>query len=305
MKDWKWPAWILGLGTALTVAPYLIFREQLPDPVASHWAFDGTPDDSMPLGWLIVVNVGLVVGLGALLGGVMTHRDTGASRPTAEGMGFVGFMSAMGAGVAWSTVAANHGAAGWQEADSLGWMLPAVLGLATLVGIGTYRLGRHLFPRPERPSDSPLPYVPVDPGASAAWVGTARSPWMLLMVIPGALLLAFVPGPARWSGVVVALVGAAFGWVTVRVGPAGVTVLLGGFLPVRRIRLERIEQAGAEHIDPTQWGGWGYRISPRGVAVVVRGGDGLVLALTNGGAFAVTVDNAREGAGLVNGLLAR
>lgn len=303
MKDWKWPVWILGLGAVLSAAPFVIFRDRLPDPMASHWSGAGVPDGSTPFGWLIVVNVGLVVGLGGLLGGVMTQRETGSATPTAEGLGLAGFMAGLGVGVAWSTVVANLDAPTWQEADPLGWMLPAALVGAVLAGLGAYRLGRRRFPRLQRSSDEPLPYVAVPAGSSAAWVGTARSPWMLLLVIPGVLLTVFVPGPARWTGVPVALMGVLFGWVTVRVGSGGVTVLLAGVLPVRRVRLGRIERATAEHIDPSRWGGWGYRLSPRGAAVVIRAGDGLVLDLTGGGAFAVTVDDARQGAGLVNGLL--
>jgi hypothetical protein len=36
----------------------------------------------------------------------------------------------------------------------------------------------------------------------------------------------------------------------------GLTVLLGGFLPVKSIPVEKIDVAAADHIDPSRWGGW-------------------------------------------------
>jgi hypothetical protein len=56
-----------------------------------------------------------------------------------------------------------------------------------------------------------------------------------------------------------------------------------------------------------EWGGWGYRGSRRAFgrsAVVLRGGGAIRLLLTDGTKFAVTVDDAAAGAGLLTDLLA-
>ncbi len=76
--------------------------------------------------------------------------------------------------------------------------------------------------------------------------------------------------------------------------------------PVQRIPLDEIQQAAVVDIKPGEWGGWGYRGMLRvfgKAAVVLRGGPGIVLELTGKRRLAVTVDDAGEGAGLVNDLV--
>lgn len=67
--------------------------------------------------------------------------------------------------------------------------------------------------------------------------------------------------------------------------------------------LERIVSARSETLRPGEWGGWGYRITARGSALIPRGGPGLVLSLAGRRAFAVTLDDADGAASLVNSLL--
>ena len=75
-------------------------------------------------------------------------------------------------------------------------------------------------------------------------------------------------------------------------------------IPLMRVPLDRIESCGYEDVSPGQWGGWGYRISGRGVAYVVRSGPGLVARLRGGGARMVTVPDAERGAAALGALLA-
>lgn len=65
-------------------------------------------------------------------------------------------------------------------------------------------------------------------------------------------------------------------------------------LPRRRIPLAHVVDADfAPRVTPHQWGGWGYRWRPeKGTAVVVRRGEGLVLRMSDGRDFTVTVDDA-------------
>ena len=71
-----------------------------------------------------------------------------------------------------------------------------------------------------------------------------------------------------------------------------------------RIPREQITAAHADTIEPLAWGGWGYRITPRGRAAVVRRGPGLVLSRRDAVPFAVTVDDPQAGADLVNAVVA-
>ena len=60
-------------------------------------------------------------------------------------------------------------------------------------------------------------------------------------------------------------------------------------------------------VEPTEWGGWGYRWIPwaRASAAVVRRGPGIALVLRDGRRFAVTVDDAVAGARATSAALAR
>ncbi len=71
-----------------------------------------------------------------------------------------------------------------------------------------------------------------------------------------------------------------------------------------RVPLARIESAGWEDVSPGQWGGWGLRVSGRGVAYVTRSGSGLVVRLSGGRARLVTVEDADRGAAVLEALLA-
>jgi hypothetical protein len=108
---------------------------------------------------------------------------------------------------------------------------------------------------------------------------------------------------------VVALVALAVWWsrvVTVRVDDRAVTTSWGpGRWPRLTVPLDRVDAARAEQVEPRHWGGWGYRVSRRGRAVVTRRGPGLVLELRDGSALAVTVDGAEEAAELVTAVVER
>ncbi len=91
-----------------------------------------------------------------------------------------------------------------------------------------------------------------------------------------------------------------------RVDRAGVAAHFGPVgWPAFRTQLERIEAVEARQISPMQWGGWGFRIGPRGTALVVRRGPGLVIARRGASDLAITVDDADQAAELLNALLVR
>lgn len=97
----------------------------------------------------------------------------------------------------------------------------------------------------------------------------------------------------------------AFASARVTVGPKAVVVGLGPWgWPRRRVALDDIRRATNTNVDPMSYGGWGYRVKRGVTAVVVRRGDALQLDLNNGRSFTVTVDQADQGASLVNHYLA-
>ncbi|MBI1378843.1 MAG: hypothetical protein GC157_15395 [Frankiales bacterium] len=121
-------------------------------------------------------------------------------------------------------------------------------------------------------------------GAGTAWVG-----WLVAVV-------GLVVGVAGWvaSSLVAVLTEETF---TVRFGPVGV--------PRRTIALADVADASAVVVEPLEWGGWGYRWIPwaRASAAVIRRGPGIVLRLKDGRRFAVTVEDAVDGAKLTSAAL--
>jgi hypothetical protein len=125
--------------------------------------------------------------------------------------------------------------------------------------------------------------------------------------IGGALLIGTrgtdVPPWLGWGLVVVAVVVGVAGWLLssleVRVDDDAVVVAFGPFgWPRRVIGLGEIREVSAGQIEPTEWGGWGYRWIPwaKASAAVIRRGQGIILGLEDGRRFAVTVADARAGA---------
>jgi hypothetical protein len=94
-------------------------------------------------------------------------------------------------------------------------------------------------------------------------------------------------------------------WARVRVtvDEGGVGIALGPGWPRWTIPLADITGAWAENRQAMAYGGWGYRGFSRGAPVVmVRSGDCLVVERGNGRTSAVSVDDAANGAALLNSL---
>lgn len=302
----------VGVAAALVVAEFALAWDRLPEPMATHWGASGEPNGSLPRVWALVVSLALVVVLGGGMAWLMARRtparDGSVLRaPGGESFALAFFLGALGVGMSALTVASNVDASTWYQARTLApwWILVVAVGALGL-GILGYRLGMHWSPPPaQEPGLVPAAPVPRTPGAPLDWSGTARSPGQWIGVLAGCALLVFLPSPWRWIGLLLVVIGLLLTRVRARVGSGGLSVYLGGVVPTRRIALEKIEVAGTEFVDPSRWGGWGYRMVPDGSAVVIRAGEGIVLRLKNGRRFAVTVDDAATGAGTINGLLDR
>ena len=155
----------------------------------------------------------------------------------------------------------------------------------------------------------PIPH----PSEEPVWTGTAANRGALL-VAAALMVPVLVPMTQRSGGVmpiaallaVAPLVVAAllFSSVRVVVGPQEVMAGLGPWgWPRRRYPMAQVRCALADVIEPTQRGGWGYRVGRYGPSIIVRRGEALVLNLYGGDEFTVTVDGAADAAMVVNSYL--
>lgn len=151
---------------------------------------------------------------------------------------------------------------------------------------------------------------------TAAWTGGATN-WRVL-ALAGVIAALPVVGlnrfGARPGSLFVALLVAALtlgcalalASVRVTVGADGVLRVGAGpwGWPARRVAGAEIVRARVERRDPPMLGTLGYHEPPGHVAVMVRGGECLVLDLAGERSFAVAVDGAAGAAAAVNARLA-
>lgn len=188
----------------------------------------------------------------------------------------------------------NQAVLGW-------WILPVVL--AAGWGLALFAV----LPGQAPAADAPPPTLarPLRPGERAVWFGQVRSVWAVWLA--GALLIGALPAALFseiWPALILvltALIVGALAVVSVRIDDAGLSLSSWG-LRWKLVPLSKIADARSETLSPAAWGGWGYRITGRGSALISRGGEGLVLNLEGGRAFAVTVDDSESAAQLVNSL---
>lgn len=299
-------AGLAALAPAGVVLARLRTDGEVPDPMPTHWDVHGHVDDYMAPTTLFWAS--LLVSLGFLALTVLLaarSREDRADRSLVAAGAFAAWLAAM---VFVAPALMSYDAA---DADAvpldLVWVAAVPL-LPTAVATLVWRL-QPLTLR-ARSGDAGRPStLRLRDGERATWVGRSSS-GVLVGLAGGLLVVAVLLVFTAWPVAnLVALVAIAVFWshvVTVRVDDRAVTVSWGpARWPRVSVPLEQVESARAEEIEPWRWGGWGYRVSRRGHAVVTRRGPGLVLERRDGSAFAVTVDDPEGAAELVNALLER
>jgi hypothetical protein len=277
---------LLGL-----LVPALVVAPRLPADVAVHWGLDGVPNAHAP--WWLVTAGAVVLWAAAWVG---VARDTTAATGVYALGGILVAAHSLGL---W----ANAGVPSWAGARPVSWVL--ALGIL-LVGVVAGAAGRLLAP-PRPMSPGKVPKIGLRAGEQAVWTGTAHNRAMIAAAPVAAAVAALLGSAQVWRvGLLVALVALVFSAVRVSVGPAGVRVRVGLFgWPRRTLGYAEIAEARTDTIVPLAYGGWGWRRRAGRTAIVVRGGDGLLLHLRSGRTFVVTVDSAEAAAGLVNDYVSR
>lgn len=94
-------------------------------------------------------------------------------------------------------------------------------------------------------------------------------------------------------GVLILGAGFALGWIVVVADQRGLRVRGSIGVPLKSIPADSIREVSVVELSALRWGGWGYRVSPQGAAVVTRTGPALRVQ-TDSARFFVTVAGADD-----------
>ncbi|MEK0372257.1 hypothetical protein [Corynebacterium mastitidis] len=273
------------ISTALLIWS-LLLMEGAPDPVAVH--FSGSTPDGYAAPWVLW---GCAAALAAALLGLFCWFS---ARGLAQGhmARFHAAAAAFGCllvtGTAFLLLRLNQGAPDAEHVSLRAAHVAALCGGALLGA------------------------APVVPGAlsipadgAAAWVGTASLPLPLLLIL-GAATAALLLCGALWTpwllpaGLLVFLLTLATASWQVRADAQGLTVRSLMRWPRLRVAAREIERAEVADLSPADWGGWGWRVSPRRRALMLRGGPGLRVRHAGGAVTEVSCPDAEQAAAVLN-----
>lgn len=301
----------LFLPLLAVVATWLLWREDLPDRLASHWSGLGTADDTLPT-TAVFIWTAVVAGLAAI--GTVIVLSLRWVRPTAAaGVFFFAGLLAGEAAALWLVSAGLTLQAGSAEDAVLGgWIL--VLLASAAYGLIPYAI----TPKPVPEGADHEERIELKPTETGAWSTTITGSvfaWVTLalvvlgVVLYGGDVAAVASGETSESlfgmimmGIVI-LVVAPFSRLRVTIDWRGLRVV-SSFLriPLKRMRLGQISTVEAAELRPQEWGGWGYRIMPGRSALILRKGPGLIVSTVSGKQFALTLDKPQTPAALLRTL---
>lgn len=304
--------------TVAAIVLQMLWLPALPDPAAVHWGPSGEPDGfgpawTFPVITLVISGVlPIAIGLPCLAG--LRRGDRGF---TYRFMGATAlWLSVAGALLMTWSVATQRELADAHDAPSVLWPVLVAFAVALVAGV----IGWFVQPK-EEPHQATLSSAPMAlaPGERAVWMGSAvmAQPAMVLIGLAvlltlGAAVLVWFTGDAI-AGVVVAVVfvvlAAASATSTafhVCVDERGLTVRSEFGLPTFNVPLADIASAEEMFVNPMgMFGGWGIRLTPGRVGVVLRTGPAIAVTRRSGRQLVVTVDDAETGASLLAALAAR
>lgn len=297
----------IALATALA-AP-VVMSSRLGDRLASHWDLAGRADGSMaPLALALLCGAIVVAGGAALVAGVARAGSSAAWPPLATFLGV--YLVTMFTALSVQIVVTNLDHPDWRAVPGPSvWVILAATILPALLAGGACRwlAGRWPSVPPTTDAIPPRP-IEVAEGERAVWIGRCANRLLAgvsaaLIAVGGVLAVVTV----WWIGLLLGVAGLVtlpLSAVTVVVDPNGLQVRYGALgWPVTRIPVEQVTASSAIDVEPSRWGGWGYRGSlhlMRRAAVVLRRGEGIRADLSDHRVFVVTVDDASTGAALLD-----
>ena len=298
----------LWVPLAVVVTTWLLWREELPTELPRQWDSDGV-SSTWPTGFAIVLFAVVCFG-SALIASFALRQEAAAGRR--KTLLWSGFAAGLACG-SWLMVAGSIITSGASTEPRVGaWPLL----LMALMGYGLIPfLIVHRWVNAEA-EQHPVEVV-LAPTESGAWITTITVPlfaMVSLAMLAGAVTILIytaredVAGADILSAVVLLVLAVpmlAFARLRISVDWRGlkvVTWILG--IPLKTIPLSAIESVRTDALEAMQWGGWGYRFMPGRSAIILRTGPGVVVNLTNGKQFALSLNSPETPAALLTTLSA-
>ncbi|EME23355.1 DUF1648 domain-containing protein [Rhodococcus triatomae] len=301
---------------AIALVLFATWAADLPDPMAVHFTLGGSADGfaSQAAARATVLLGPATAALLVTILVLITRRDLRAAR--------MGVVLASGIGSFLAVLPAllaipQRGVADASSVTVPGWWIVVGAAIAAVAAV----LAHLSMPSPGPALASTAPGVdaariPLEGGERVAWSGSASMPrWfgVLVGVVPIAVVVALTAvgaGSAILLLVVAAISGAVMALVLapVRVVVDQRGLSARGVFPVRpvHIPLDEVAEARAVTVKVLNgFGGYGYRVGPRGVGLIARPGPALEVTRGDGSRFTVTVDGADQAAAVLNSLAAR
>jgi hypothetical protein len=295
----------LWVPLAVITATWLTWREALPADLPRQWNGLGV-STTWPT-WLALVVLGLVSLASA---GIATFAlRTGAADVRRKTFLWTGFAAGLACG-SWLLVAGSTIAAGPNGIPEVG-ALPLLLMVLTGYGVIPFLIAPTWLA--DSPEQSPAAVASVPTGVTA-WSATVTAPlfaWLGVAMIGLAVTLVVLTAVGAGAGgvnvvapvifLIASLPMLVLARLRVSVDDRGLRVVSWMFgIPLKSLALPAIESAHTDTLEPLQWGGWGYRVMSGRSAIVLRKGPALVVNLTNGKQFALTLDEPETPAALLS-----
>ncbi len=298
------------LPAAVMFVSWLLWREKLPSQVPSHWTGFGGPDrftDAFVF-WVGLFGVAVIGAMGSTL---LLFLPSVRTRQRRFAFFILGFLAGLVTGM-WLTSAGLSLTSESIEDARLGFGLIAVL-CAGAYGFVPYLIAdRPVLSFTDELESEEIEPLDIPEHRIVAWSTTFAAPifgWaaafsLALGVLVNWPLITGDQGLADWfpialnATIFVLLVGLARLRVTVDWRGLRVTSALFG-VPFKRIKPSRIVSVESAELKASDWGGWGYRFGSDRSAIFLRAGEGLVVRLTSGCLFAVTMKDSATAAALL------
>lgn len=285
---------------------WLLLRDRLPVQLPSHWPGLGKPDAVTPTAVLLTIAL-LASGLAAVAGIVIAAWPGMSAAPRRGAFFFVGLVAGMGAATWLVSAGLSVQARDPLEAVLGGWIV--LLAASAGYGIVPYLIAPRPIPAGVDRGE-PLHLEPSEAGAWSRTITGSLFVWATvgLIALGGVIYAApIIEGRAgeQLFGIVVmaaaVLVVASFIRLRVTADWRGLRIVSTVLhIPLKRIRLEQIAAVEAvDVLEPTEWGGWGYRVTPGRSALILKRGPGLVVTSTQAKQFAVTLPDPHTPAALL------